>query len=284
MVITFTPVGARALVHVEPPVAGLQVPGDVPMQPGCGDWRGNLRADFSNPARIRIDGRYGAACGERIWPIASGQPATFAARAIRGMWQHIGGSLLGQMRDGKVPAGLQPAFEIASPPLAEVIRDINKYSNNVMAQQVFLTLALQRGTPATLDTAREVLKAWWRDRVGGDVPAFQNGSGLARDERITAGQLARLLQLAWSSPLMPDFIASLPISGIDGTLRRGLGPGTAGIAHLKTGTLRDVRGAAGYVDGPNGKRYVVVAIANGPDAGTAQPVIDALIAWAAQGE
>jgi D-alanyl-D-alanine carboxypeptidase/D-alanyl-D-alanine-endopeptidase (penicillin-binding protein 4) len=233
---------------------------------------------------VRFAGAYGAACGERQWPVAYAQPASYAARAVRGMWLQVGGALQGQVRDGKVPAGAQPAFEFASPPLAEVIRDINKYSNNVMAQQVFLTLALQRGTPATPEAGREVLKAWWRERIGGEPPAFQNGSGLARDERITAAQLARLLHVAWSSPLMPEFIASLPFAGVDGTLRRGRMPSGQGIAHLKTGSLRDVQGVAGYVDGANGKRYVLVAIANHPDAAAAQAAIDALVAWTAQGE
>jgi D-alanyl-D-alanine carboxypeptidase/D-alanyl-D-alanine-endopeptidase (penicillin-binding protein 4) len=284
VLMTFTPAGARALVEVEPPLAGVQFPAEVPTRPGCGDWRPALRADFSNPTRVRFAGSYGANCGERYWPIAYVQPAAYAARAVGGMWQQLGGTVKGQVRDGKVPAGAQPAFEFASPPLAEVIRDINKYSNNVMAQQVFLTMALQRGTPATFDAAREVLDAWWIDRIGGEPPAFHNGSGLARDERISAAQLARLLHAAWSSPLMPELVASLPFAGVDGTLRRGRTPSGQGIAHLKTGSLRDVNGVAGYVDAANGKRYVLVAIVNDPNAAAAQSAIDALVAWTAQGE
>jgi D-alanyl-D-alanine carboxypeptidase/D-alanyl-D-alanine-endopeptidase (penicillin-binding protein 4) len=284
VLMTFTPAGGRALVHVEPPLAGVQFPRDVATQPGCGDWRGALHADFSNPARVRFAGHYGAGCGERTWPVAYAQPAAFAGRAIAGMWQHIGGTVKGQVRDGRVPAGLQPAFEAASPPLAEVIRDINKFSNNVMAQQVFLTLGLQRGAPATFESGREALRGWWRDRIGGEPPAFQNGSGLARDERITALQLGRLLHAAWASPLMPELISSLPLAGIDGTLRRGRAPSAQGIAHLKTGSLRDVQGVAGFVDAANGRRYVLVAIVNHPDASAGQGAIDALLAWTAQGE
>ena len=115
-------------------------------------------------------------------------------------------------------------------------------------------------------------------------PQFDNGSGLSRQERITAAQLTRLLQYAWVSPLMPEFIASLPVTGIDGTARRtGASPGAAGLAHLKTGSLRDVAGVAGYVHAADGRRYVLVAIANHPDAGAIRPVVDALVAWAAGG-
>jgi D-alanyl-D-alanine carboxypeptidase/D-alanyl-D-alanine-endopeptidase (penicillin-binding protein 4) len=282
VLMTFTPAGARALVAVEPPLAGVQFPADVPIaRSGCGDWRSALQADFGNPARVRFAGSYGAACGERQWPLAYVDPAGYAARAVAGMWQHLGGSVKGQVRDGRVPAGLAPVFEVSSPPLAEVIRDINKYSNNVMAQQVFLTMGLARATPATFDAAREVVKGWWRERIGGEPPAIQNGSGLARDERLTAAQLARLLQVAWTSPFMPELVSSLPLAGIDGTLRRSR---SVGAAHLKTGSLRDVHGVAGYVEGAGGKRWVVVAIANHPDAAAVQGAIDALVTWTAQGE
>jgi D-alanyl-D-alanine carboxypeptidase/D-alanyl-D-alanine-endopeptidase (penicillin-binding protein 4) len=285
VLITFTPAGARALVHVEPPLRGVQFPAEVPLRPGCGDWRPQLKADFSDPARIRFAGAYGAACGERHWPVAYAQPASFAARAIAGMWQQIGGTLGGQVREGRVPAGQQPAFELASPPLADVIRDINKFSNNVMAQQLFLTLGLQRGVPATFDSARESMRAWWASRIGGDVPVFQNGSGLARDERITAAQLGRLLHVAWASPLMPELMSSLPLAGVDGTLATSAkGRSARGTAHLKTGSLWNVQGVAGYVEGANGKRYVLVAIVNDPHASQAQAAIDALLAWTVQAE
>jgi D-alanyl-D-alanine carboxypeptidase/D-alanyl-D-alanine-endopeptidase (penicillin-binding protein 4) len=282
VVMTFTPAGARAMVQVEPPLAGVRFPADVAIgHNGCGDWRTALQADFANPARVRFAGAYGAACGERQWPVAYVDPASYAARAVAGMWQQLGGGVKGRVRDGRVPTGLLPAFEMSSPPLAEVIRDINKFSNNVMAQQVFLTIGLQRAMPATFDSARAAVGDWWRDRIGGEPPAMYNGSGLARGERITAAQLARLLQAAWASPFMPEFVASLPLGGIDGTLRRF--PGRSGV-HLKTGSLRDVQGVAGYVEGAGGKRWVLVAIANHPDAAVAQGVIDALIAWTAQGE
>jgi serine-type D-Ala-D-Ala carboxypeptidase/endopeptidase (penicillin-binding protein 4) len=284
VVITFTPLGANAQLQVEPPLAAVQFPASVPLSRApCGDWRAALQPDFSDPARVRFAGSYPAVCGERIWPLAYADPRSYAGRAIAGMWQHIGGSLRGQVRDGQVPVGLVPAFELQSPPLAEIVRDINKYSNNVMAQQLFLTLALVQKSPATFESARQVLGQWWRERMGPEQPPmFDNGSGLSREERITAQQLARLLQLAWSSPLMPELMASLPLSGVDGTLRRGRVKAGLGLAHLKTGSLRDSMGVAGYVDGASGKRYVLVAIINHPQAASARPAIDALIDWAAR--
>jgi serine-type D-Ala-D-Ala carboxypeptidase/endopeptidase (penicillin-binding protein 4) len=281
VLLTFTPFAGQAQVHMEPPLVTVQVPPRVaPGNGDCGDWRSALKADFSDPARVRFDGTYPLACGERTWPLAYADPRSFAARAIAGMWLQIGGNIAGQVRDGRVPQGLLPAFELQSPPLAEVVRDINKYSNNVMAQQVFLTLSLQQNGVGTFEASRDILRRWWRERVGGEAPAFGNGSGLSRDERISALQLAHLLQVAWASPLMPELASSLPLAGVDGTLRRARG--AMGLAHLKTGSLRDVAGVAGYVDGASGRRYVLVAIANHANANAARPVIDALVQWAAR--
>ena len=278
--LTFAPrADGTARVVAEPPLAGVERPATVPLSRGpCRDWRGALQLDLQDPLRPRFAGGYPPACGELSWPLAFPDAAGFAARAIAALWSAVGGSVAGVVRDGRVPDRLEPLTASVSPPLAEVVRDINKYSNNVMARQLFLTLALQQDGVATPERARMLLRGWWRRRLGDDVPAFDNGSGLSRDERTTARQLARLLQYAWASPLMPEFIASLPMAGTDGTLRRR----AQVAAHLKTGSLRDSQGIAGYVLGASGRRYCVVAIANHPNAVAVQPALDALLAWVAQ--
>jgi D-alanyl-D-alanine carboxypeptidase/D-alanyl-D-alanine-endopeptidase (penicillin-binding protein 4) len=286
VVMTFVPDrGAQtARVSYEPPLAGVAMQATVPLAAGeCGDWRSALGGDFADPARLGFAGSYPAACGEKTWAVAYADPRGYAARAVGGLWAEMGGRLQGQVRDGRVPAGLRPAFEAASPPLAEVIRDINKYSNNVMAQQLFLTLGLQQKKRGTLDASRATLRQWWSERIGTgeDQPVIDNGSGLSRDARISAAALARMLQVAWRSPLMPELASSLPASGVDGSLRkRTLRSG--GAAHLKTGTLRDAAGVAGYVHGASGRRWVVVAIANHDNAVAARPAFDALVDWAAR--
>jgi D-alanyl-D-alanine carboxypeptidase/D-alanyl-D-alanine-endopeptidase (penicillin-binding protein 4) len=283
VVLTFTPAadGTQARVQAEPPLAGVQWPVTVALAGGdCADWRGALRADFADPMRPRFAGGYQAACGERAWPLAFPDPASYAARLVAAAWRETGGELTGQVREGRVPVMLKPAFEWASPPLAEVVRDINKFSNNVMAQQLFLTLGLQLRGTGSLASARELVGTWWQERFGGEPPVLDNGSGLSRSERITARQLGQLLHAAWHSPLMPELMASLPASGLDGTLRRG--GRNAGLAHLKTGSLRDVAGVAGFVHGAGGRRYVLVAVANHPNANAARPALDALVEWTAR--
>lgn len=283
LVMTFTPdaLGKSARVSYDPPLAGVMLPSAVPLAEGiCNDYRATLKADFSDPNRIAFAGRYPTSCGERVWPVAYADPNSFPVRAVAGMWHEMGGLLDGPVREGKVPATLQPVFEMNSPTLVEVIRDINKYSNNVMAQQLFLTLSLQQKGVGTVAGSHEVVQAWWRERFGADdAPTLDNGSGLSRNGRISARALARLLQYAWRSPLMSELMSSLPVTGVDGTLKRSKAQASA---HLKTGSLRDVTGVAGYVHGASGKRYVLVAIANHPNANAVRPAIDALIEWVAK--
>ena len=286
VVMTFVPnpTAGTAAVGFEPPMANLQVPASVPLSTGrdCGDYRAALQADFSDPFRISFKGSYPGGCGEKVWPVAYADPASYAERAVLGMWQEMGGRLGGRVREGRAPAGLKSAFEMTSPPLSDVVRDINKYSNNVMAQQVFLTLSLQQGPgPGNNEASRVLVRNWWRDRIGeADQPVMDNGSGLSRQERVTPQGLARMLQTAYVSGVMPELMASLPIAGVDGTARRTASRSSQGWAHLKTGTLRDSTALAGYVHTPGGRRLVIVAIVNHPNAGAARPALDALVDWA----
>ena len=283
VVLTIVPDAARgvATIGVDPPLAGVRADATVPLMAGpCDDWRGALKSDFSEPARLRFAGAFQAACGEKVWPLAYADPKSFNERALAGIWQEEGGRLGGSVRDGAAPS-TPPTFELRSPALAEIVRDINKLSNNVMAQQLFLTLgATQRGA-GTPDAARLVVRQWLRGRVGAleRNAVIVNGSGLSRDTRLSAALLGRLLQSAWSSAVMPELMSSLPVAGIDGTLRRS--KGVPGRAHLKTGSLRDVVGVAGYVLADSGRRYVVVGIVNHANANSARPALEALTEWAA---
>jgi serine-type D-Ala-D-Ala carboxypeptidase/endopeptidase (penicillin-binding protein 4) len=284
VVMTFTPDPARnvARVSLDLPLAGLRVEPEVPLSnAACGDWRGGLKADFSDPKRWRFGGSYPAACVEKMWPVAYPDSKSYNERAVLGLWQQMGGQLGGVVREGAAP-GTAPTFEVSSSPLAEVIRDINKFSNNVMAQQLFYTLAAaqQPHSPVTPEMAREVLRTWAQERLGETATglAVDNGSGLSRHNRVTAQLLTQLLRQAWSGPLMPELMSSLPIGGVDGTLKRS--KSGAGRTHLKTGSLRDVVGIAGYVLTPGGQRLVLVALVNHPNAHAARPAFDALVQWA----
>ncbi|MGZ5894416.1 MAG: D-alanyl-D-alanine carboxypeptidase/D-alanyl-D-alanine-endopeptidase, partial [Caldimonas sp.] len=283
VLLTISPDAVRGLatVSVDPPLAGVRADSTVPLLGGpCDDWRGALKGDFADPARLALRGAFQAACGEKVWAVAYADPKSYSERALVGMWQELGGRLSGGYREGVAPSG-PPTFEMRSPALAEIVRDINKLSNNVMAQQLFLTLgATQRGA-GTPEAAREIVRQWLRGRAGSAASAsvIANGSGLSRESRLSARTFGRLLQAAWASPVMPELMSSLPVAGVDGTLRKY--KGGPGRAHLKTGSLKDVVGVAGYVLGDSGRRYVVVAIVNHPKADAARPALEAMVEWAA---
>ncbi len=282
---TFVPEPAAGIarVLVEPALSGAEVPRELRLAPGpCGDWRGQLQARFDDPARVRFGGRYPTACGEQTWAVADAQPASYNARLLEGLWREMGGRLQGTVREGAPPPGLAASFEWRSPPLLEVVREINKYSNNVMAQQLFLTLARQQdpSRPASVSAARRILQDWVAAQLGeaGQGVVVDNGSGLSRTGRSSAESLARLLQVAQAAPWAAEFASSLPILGQDGTLRRARAT-SAGRAHLKTGSLEDVSAVAGYVLGASGRRFVLVALVNHPQAPGARPALQALAQW-----
>ena len=288
--LTFTPDPARglAVVSSEPPLAGVRIDLTVPLsaQSVCNDWREALRPDFTDPLRIRFMGHYPASCGEQFWQVAYADPASYNARVLAGLWREMGGKLVGRVREGQAP-GDAPTFQVASPALAEVVRDINKFSNNVMAQQLFLTLPLavptsQRGGPGTPEQARDLVRSWLAERFGDAARSavIDNGSGLSRDARLSAQLLARLLQAMYAGPSMPELMSSLPVIGVDGTLRRARN-GATGRAHLKTGSLNGVAGLAGYVLSSGGRRYVLVAVINHANANLARPALEAMVQWTA---
>jgi len=302
LVMTFTPdLSAKvAQVQYDPPLAGVSLPASVPLNTtatDCGDYRGALKADFADPTRVRFAGAYPLVCAEKVWPVAYADPKSYPGRALQGLWESMGGKVLGTVRNGTIPASLlagKPVLVVNSATLAEVIRDINKFSNNVMAQQVFLTLGRVAGNtqglpadavadanlpPGSFAASRALVQRWWKDRIGSDdAPVMDNGSGLSRQERITAQAMGRLLQTTYAAPFMPELMSSLPITGVDGTLRR-IKTRTSGTAHLKTGSLNGVVTLAGYVHAASGKRYVLVAFINHANANEARPALDALVDW-----
>ncbi|MCV0439097.1 MAG: D-alanyl-D-alanine carboxypeptidase/D-alanyl-D-alanine-endopeptidase [Hydrogenophaga sp.] len=310
VILSFQPDPANGVAYVisEPPLAGLAIDATVPLsRTACGDWRTAVQARFDDPDSIRFEGRYPQKCGELKWPVAYQQPASYAARALEGLWRAGGGVITGRVRSGLTPPDAVLLLDAPSLPLSEILVDVNQWSNNVMAQQVFLTLgqlappplstvtvvapgsAADRLVPARtarFESSREVLQAWWARTFGPRVaaPVIDNGSGLSRDERITPEALASLLRHAARHPQGAQFMQSLSVAGVNGTaarLARGENSSARGNAWIKTGSLRDVSGIAGYVNAANGARYVLVGFINHPNAPAARPALDALLEWTA---
>ncbi|HEX5092618.1 MAG TPA: D-alanyl-D-alanine carboxypeptidase/D-alanyl-D-alanine-endopeptidase, partial [Burkholderiales bacterium] len=236
----------RVGVYVMPRPPGMEVASRLRLTGGpCLDGRAFrflLQPTFEAgpPPRVSFDGRYPIACGEKDLHVALLPPDQQVAGVLGELWAEMGGAWTGKAREGSVPEGAQLLETHDSPPLADIVRDVNKYSNNVMARQLFLTLATAANDPpAQLSQAREVLRHWLNLKgIAAPELSIDNGSGLSRTDRVSAGSLAELLQSAWKSPVMPEFVASLPLAAIDGTMKKRLiGEPVAGQAHVKTGLL-----------------------------------------------
>jgi D-alanyl-D-alanine carboxypeptidase/D-alanyl-D-alanine-endopeptidase (penicillin-binding protein 4) len=287
-------------VSMEPELDGVQLEAKVTPQAvgACGDWREAMTLrlvpdTMRTPAsagkwRIQLSGPYPASCGPRDWPMLwqGDVPGDHAARLLTSTWRQLGGKLSGRVQVGAWPDAAPAWQSWASPPLGEQVRDINKFSNNVMARQLFLTLAVG-AEPATLERARQVVTQQVVDTTkdaSGHSPCdagalvLDNGSGLSRDERSSAACLGKWMQMMWASPVMPEWLASMPIAGLDGTAKRLTS--VAGRAHIKTGSLDGVAALAGIVEGDSGRRYAVVGIINHPQADAARPALQALLGWA----
>jgi D-alanyl-D-alanine carboxypeptidase/D-alanyl-D-alanine-endopeptidase (penicillin-binding protein 4) len=281
------PVSGKANVIAEPRLAQLEVAPNVRLSDeACGDWHARLKADFQsvNGAGVRavFAGSYPASCVDKTWNVALFTPNAFFDGVFRSLWTETGGSLQGKVRDAMVPANARLLYTHESPPLSDVVRDINKFSNNVMARQLFLTIGAEKtGQPARADLSTDAVRSWLADkRIELPELVLDNGSGLSRTERITAAGMGRLLQAIYGSSLMPEMMSSLPIVALDGTMRRRFkSEELAGQAHIKTGSLSDVRAIAGYVLAASGKRYAVVFFVNHSNAAQSQPAQDALLRW-----
>ncbi len=321
--------GPRAIVTVTPKPGNALVVNDVFMgDGGCSAWARWKTPDeieSGPPLQLWVRGRWKASCpgGNVAWVappadlrLASAEaaapkgskagkggasssarpapaPSAIAAtRIVAELWAKAGGSLGGKVveLDPKRP---RPRFanwtSELSTPIAEVIREMNKTSNNAAARSIMLSFADGWTVPVSmrarrpLDIAQERVRRWLRQQgLGNGDITVDVGSGQSRAERGKPQALVGLLRTAWRSASLPTLLESLPIAGVDGTLARRMTSGPArGNAHLKTGTLSDTRALAGYVQARSGKVYAVSMMVTDPAAAGATRTLDAIVEWIA---
>ncbi|MEE1923693.1 D-alanyl-D-alanine carboxypeptidase/D-alanyl-D-alanine-endopeptidase [Pseudomonas sp. 148P] len=275
--------GGRVLVSVEPPIASIRIDNQVKAVASkqcSGDVRYNPVVQ-PDGVSVTVTGQLGDGCNSQTYLSLLDHP-TYAAGAVRAIWNELGGSIQGRDRVEEVPKSARLLARAFSPDLVEIIRDINKYSNNTMAQQLFLSLGARFRTDADGDDARaaqRVVRQWMAKKgITASHLVMENGSGLSRAERVSAREMATLLQAAWKSPYAAEFISSMPLTGMDGTMRKRLKrTAMAGEAHIKTGTLNTVRAIAGFSRDSNGTTWAVTAILNDPRPWGASAVLDQVL-------
>ena len=277
--------GGKAYIAMDPPIATVRIENQVRVLKAdkCPSWpdiRYNAVDQFDGTTLI-VSGQLAEGCSAQTYLSLLDHPS-YAAGAVRGIWQELGGKILGKDRQGPVPEKARMLVRAFSPDVVEIVRDINKYSNNTMARQLFLSIGAQFRTEADQDdamAAQRVIRSWLAKK-GITAPhlVIENGSGLSRAERVSAREMAGMLQAAWHSPYAAEFIASMPLVGMDGTMRKRLKrTGMEGQAHIKTGTLNNVRAIAGFTRTAKGQNWVVVAILNDQRPWGASAILDQVL-------
>ncbi|WP_296175349.1 D-alanyl-D-alanine carboxypeptidase/D-alanyl-D-alanine endopeptidase [Psychrobacter sp. UBA2769] len=321
----------RAQLTYTPQLANYQLPSMINIRSAaCGQARYSL-APHWQPTQLTLNANLPDSCGEHAFYVAYPDAKDFAARVIASKWQTLGNTLTGKVisqekpylsnknvKEGKSPRGLAaiaisplPIVSYHSLNLTQQIYDINHFSNNVMTEQVALSIGAydkagintdkvihqqatslyQFGQPPATDysQALQAINHWWQTKLTTPPPHLTNGSGLCRDCTISAENLSELLTYAYEQPNFDAYVSSLGIAGVSGTIsahsERLPESQAIGRAWIKTGTLNNVTSMAGYVKGLSGQDYVVVGLINSDqalNAYTARPVLDAMLDWTAQ--
>lgn len=251
----------------------------------CGGWRNKMRYQVNasaNLAVITFSGTYSPDCGEKYIELSVLNDEEYAFLTFKKLWYALGGKFDGVVKIQAVPSGAFKVLEQLSDPLGYVVRDINKWSDNLMARQLLLTMAAELGgAPATEAKGMAAINTWLASQaLSFNELVVDNGSGLSRISRISAAHLGRILVNTYNGPVMPEFMASMSILSKDGTAMGRLRDSQSnGRAHLKTGSLNGVSAIAGYVLDANNHRHALVMMVNHPRASQSKAAQDALIEW-----
>jgi D-alanyl-D-alanine carboxypeptidase/D-alanyl-D-alanine-endopeptidase (penicillin-binding protein 4) len=277
-----------------PPLTGVEIDNQLELNDReCRAWDADWRTPIAETladgrVRLRLHGAFPRGCRQRP-ALQLFDRDQQAERQLRMLWEGLGGRWSGHLRMGAAPPDARRIARHDARPWGELMRPMNKQSDNVLARLLFLSLGLadSAAEPAatTQALADRTVRRWFAEqRIDSAGMVLDNGSGLSRSERLSARQMAELLRVALNGPFAPELMMSLPIAGVDGTMRNRLKDSpAAGRARLKTGYLRNVNSVAGYVPDGDGRVWVLAAMVNADGAAQGRPVLDALVDWVADG-
>jgi serine-type D-Ala-D-Ala carboxypeptidase/endopeptidase (penicillin-binding protein 4) len=284
------------MARLAPPLNGVGVDASalVLTNTACADWDEDWlppHVSETSPGqwRIELQGGFPRRC-EAQAALQLLDRNVITERQVHAVWASLGGrftSAPGSVREAALPTGAQRIAQHESRPWGEVLRNMNKASDNAQTRLLFLQLGVATmtadPTSTTLSAAQRDVQHWFDEqRIERDGLVMDNGSGLSRSERITPRTMARAIEVAINGQHAPELLMSLPVAGVDGTMRNRLkGTRAEGWARLKTGTLKNVTALAGTVRDARGDTWVVVAFLNHDDAAKGRPALDALIEWVA---
>lgn len=228
--------------------------------------------------KVVVQGRIPAGAREVVFWRKIDAPATYFGQTLR-RYLALHGVRVGQVRTGTVPPDARLVQVAESDALAEVVRQLMKTSNNFMAEQLLKTLGAEvKGVPGSWPKGVAAVEDFLAEAgIPRGAYVMRNGSGLNDTNRFSARQTVTLLRAMWSRfPLMPEFVAALPVAGRDGTIRWRM-EGTDAVGHLraKTGTLEGVTSLSGYVETADAEKLAFAIFVN-DYAGRSTPVVRAV--------
>ena len=274
-------------IRIDPELNNLKIVNRLSVTKGScrGYQRGITVIPNADIDQITFSGKFPSGCEVYAMDRAALDHNAFTYGLFKSLWQEVGGEFEGGWRNVASDLEEEPLLTFESWPLADVISRVNKYSNNVMARQLLLTLGAETfGAPGTEANGRRAVSEWLAEHGFDNANlTLANGAGLSRSARVTAKQMADLLRYAYGRPYMPEFLSSMSLTGLDGTTSRRFDDNDqlTGKAHVKTGSLDHVSAIAGYVQARSGHRYVVVTMQNYEDIhrGPGEEVQEALLRW-----
>ncbi len=273
-------------VRLDPPLENLGVKNRLDLANGrCrGYQRGITITANKTIDEVTFSGQFPSGCDRYSMDRTALTHNEFVYGLFGSLWRDSGGSFEGGWRNVIVEEDAEPLLSFDSLPLTDMIARINKHSNNVMVRQLLYTLGAEaNGAPGTEESGKAVISKWLTDNgLASTKIAIENGAGLSRNTRTTAKDMAEMLQFAWRQPYMPEYLASMALSGLDGTLRRRFSDADLlGKAHLKTGSLDHVTAIAGYLQSRSGRRFVIVAMQNFENIhrGPGEEIQETLLRW-----
>lgn len=276
-------------ISADPDLSEIQIKNQLKVTKGdCSNWRNRLTYEVSSQkpqSEVIFSGVFPENCSEKYMELLALDPTDLSFHLFKKLLREQGGNITGRGKTASVPVSATKLFQFDSQTLADLLSDINKWSNNLMARQLLLTIGAEsQGAPGTEEKGSAAIKTWLVSKsLNFDELVIENGSGLSRTERISAQHMGELLTSAFYSPIMPELMASLPILAVDGSMLKRMKDSPAkGSAHLKTGTIEGVFAVSGYILSKSGKRYVMVFMINHAKAAQTKPAQDALIDWVFQ--
>lgn len=258
--------GEPAQVYIDPLNEYIQLENKAKTSASKGGI-GVSRVSTPNGDRITVSGSIAVGSKEVVIYKSITKPALWAGYNLKQFMLEKRITVEGEVKRGKATQLTDVLAESKSKPLPQIVADMMKFSNNYVAEMLVKNLAAEKkGGQGTLPKGMEVLREFLlKSGLKKDSFQFLNPSGLTRDNKLTASQLGELLSGAQLNfRIQPEFFSSLPIGGIDGTLKNRF-KDISETVRAKTGLLTGVVGLAGYGRSPNGEPFTFVLMYNGPD-------------------